>query len=473
MRRKADFPEKKSNMKAKKNGPSFFRCSVCGYTQPRWLGRCPSCGEWNTFEETTGERKLPGPDPADGVRAVPLAAVEEDSGIRLETGIGELDLVLGGGAMRRSAVLFGGEPGIGKSTLLLQAASSVAARQTASGAGRVLYISGEESAGQIKARARRICGDGGSRENIELLCTNQLTDIMRALQDIRPLFVIVDSIQTVYSAQAGTVPGTVTQLKYCAQEMISWVKERDAVLFLVAHVTKEGAIAGPKTLEHMVDAVISFERNADDVRFLRAYKNRFGSVDELGVFQMTGSGLTAVGDPASIFLTRRNGVFPPGIAVAPVFEGSRVFPVEIQALTVTAKSTVTRVFSDKIESARVSRIAAVLEKRAGIRFSDQDIYVNVAGGIRLTESAVDLALAAALYSARTDLPAPDKTAFIGEISLAGEIRPVPKLRQRVKAAESLGFSAIAAPEKAEHCLEIKTVRDMIRLFAAAPAQAES
>ena len=200
-------------MKAKKNGPSFFRCSVCGYTQPRWLGRCPSCGEWNTFEETTGERKLPGPDPADGVRAVPLAAVEEDSGVRLETGIGELDLVLGGGAMRRSAVLFGGEPGIGKSTLLLQAASSVAARQTASGAGRVLYISGEESAGQIKARARRICGDGGSRENIELLCTNQLTDIMRALQDIRPLFVIVDSIQTVYSAQAGTVHGTVTQLK--------------------------------------------------------------------------------------------------------------------------------------------------------------------------------------------------------------------------------------------------------------------
>lgn len=379
----------------------------------------------------------------------------------MATGIRELDVVLGGGAMRRSAVLFGGEPGIGKSTLLLQAAASASMPDKKDGASRILYVSGEESPGQIKSRAERLSTDSGK---IELLCTYLLADINKALDEINPAFVIIDSIQTIFSPQAGTVPGTINQLKFCAQELISWVKERDAVLFLVAHVTKDGSIAGPKTLEHMVDTVISFERSGDDVRFLRAYKNRFGSVDELGIFQMTEKGLVTVEDPSSIFITRREDRLPPGIAVAPVFEGSRVFLVEIQALTVSAKSSVTRVFSDKIESARVSRIAAVLEKRAGVQFSDQDIYVNVAGGVRLTESAVDLALAAALYSARTDISVPEATSFIGEISLAGEVRPVSKLKQRIKAAESLGFSRIAAPEKAESCIEIKNIKDMIKML---------
>lgn len=448
-------------MKQKKTGATFFRCSACGYSQPRWLGRCPACGEWNSFEETSGDADGSRDVSAGSARAIPLSVVESGSGIRMSTGIHELDVVLGGGAMRRSAVLFGGEPGIGKSTLLLQAAACASVPEKKDGAYRVLYVSGEESPGQIKARASRLNTDS---DKIELLCTCLLSDITRALEEINPAFVIIDSIQTIFSPQAGAVPGTVNQLKFCAQELVSWVKERDSVLFLVAHVTKDGSIAGPKTLEHLVDTVISFERSGDDVRFLRAYKNRFGSVDELGIFQMTEKGLVTVEDPSSIFITRRDGTLPPGIAVAPVFEGSRVFLVEIQALTVAAKSSVTRVFSDKIESARVSRIAAVLEKRAGVQFSDQDIYVNVAGGVRLTESAVDLALAAALYSARTDISVPEATSFIGEISLAGEVRPVPKLKQRIKAAESLGFSRIAAPEKMESCTEIKNVKDMIAML---------
>ncbi len=449
----------------KKTGSTAYRCAGCGYTQPRWLGRCPDCGEWNTFEEVTlsdggpsGSARTAG-DAAVSARPVPLSAVEAKNGSRLPTGIGELDRVLGGAAMKRSAILVGGEPGIGKSTLLLQAASLAATR------GRVLYISGEESAAQIRARADRI---GLSPERVEILCTGRLEDALRALDETKPVFVIVDSIQTVYSPEAGAVPGTVNQLKYCSHELVSWVKERDAVLFLVAHVTKDGSIAGPKALEHLVDTVISFERNDEDIRFLRALKNRFGSVDELGVFQMGEKGLSPMEDPSSLFLVRRAGELPAGVAVVPVFEGSRVFVVEIQALTVPAKGAMTRVFSDRVDNARVSRVAAVLEKRTGIRFSDQDIYVNVAGGVRLSESAIDLALATALYSARTDLSVPAHTACIGELSLAGEVRPVSRLKARVKAAQSLGFTRVIAPEAESGSKAVPGIREAIaELFGTA------
>lgn len=435
----------------KKTGLTAYRCAKCGYTQPRWLGRCPDCGEWNSLEEViVQDETAAGPAGViaqaarDGSgaravvpRAVPLSAVQARDGARMTTGIGELDRVLGGAAMKRSAILVGGEPGIGKSTLLLQAASSAATN------GRILYVSGEESAAQIRARADRL---GVPVDRIEILCTGRLEDIARALDEVNPVFVIVDSIQTVYSPDAGAVPGTVNQLKLCAHELVSWVKERDAVLFLVAHVTKDGTIAGPKALEHLVDTVISFERNDEDVRFLRALKNRFGSVDELGIFQMTERGLAPVEDPSSLFIVRRSGDLPPGVAVVPVFEGSRVFMVEIQALTVPAKGAMTRVFSDRVDAARVSRVAAVIEKRVGLRFSDQDIYINVAGGVRLGESAIDLALAVALYSARTDIPAKPGVALIGELSLAGEVRPVNRLKPRVKAALGLGFGTVIAPE---------------------------
>ena len=427
---------------AKKNGSIVYKCSNCGYTQPRWLGRCPECGEWNSLEEIIIDKNNVTPagrgsQVVEKQKPVGLSSVQAQEKSRLSTGISEFDRVLGGGATKRSAILLGGEPGIGKSTLLLQTAASVA-----KGGAAVLYISGEESAAQIKERADRLqlkC------DGINILCTSRLEDSLDALDSLTPAFVIIDSIQTIYSAEAGIIPGTVNQLKYCANEFIAWAKERDTVLIMTAHVTKEGTIAGPKSLEHMVDTVISFERNADDIRFLHAQKNRFGSVDEIGIFSMSEKGLEPVINPASLFLTQRKDKQPAGVACTPVFEGSRVFLVEIQALTVPAKASVSRIYSEKIDSGRVARVAAVIEKRCGLCFSDQDIYVNVAGGIKLGESSIDAALAAALYSARTDIAVKNDTAIFGELSLAGEIRPVTKTRQRQKAAESLGFTEILTP----------------------------
>lgn len=444
---------------AKKKNALVYKCSECGYTQPRWLGRCPECGSWNTLEECIADPNANAAaftgGVAEKVKPVPLENVSAQEGARLSTGIGEFDRVLGGGAMKRSAILIGGEPGIGKSTLLLQTAARI--RQTEPNA-KILYISGEESAGQIKGRADRL---GLNTAGIEILCTMRLEDIRDALGALNPLFVVVDSIQTVYSVEAGIVPGTVNQLKYCANELIGWVKERDSVLVMTAHITKEGTIAGPKSLEHMVDTVISFERNDDEVRFLRAQKNRFGSVDELGIFAMSDKGLEAVADPSTMFITKRSGATPAGIANTCVFEGSRSFLVEIQALTVPAKASISRVYSDKIDSARVARVAAVLEKRTGMRFSDQDLYINVAGGVRLTESAIDSALAAALYSARTDLAVHENTVIIGELSLAGEVRPVPRLKQRVKTAKELGFTNVFAPEAESGAAYLGSIKEMI------------
>lgn len=445
---------------AKKSGSITYKCSNCGYSQPRWLGRCPECGEWNSLEEIILDKNNVTPAGRGSAmvekqKPVDLLTVESQTNTRLFTGIAEFDRVLGGGAAKRSAILLGGEPGIGKSTLLLQTAANTIAKTN--NTEKVLYISGEESCGQIKERAVRL---GIDCKNIQILSTSRLEDSLDAMDDIKPVLVIIDSIQTIYSAEAGLVPGTVNQLKYCANEFISWVKERDSVLIMTAHVTKEGTIAGPKSLEHMVDTVISFERNNDDIRFLHAQKNRFGSVDELGIFTMTEKGLECVSDPASLFLTRRTSKQPAGVACTPVFEGSRVFLVEIQALTIPAKASISRVYSEKIDSGRVARIAAVLEKRCGIVFSDQDIYINVAGGVRLMESSIDAALAAALYSARTDLAINNDIAIFGELSLAGEIRPVGKAKQRIKASENLGFSTVVCPEK--EGVFISTIKEMIK-----------
>ncbi|MBP5748043.1 MAG: DNA repair protein RadA [Treponema sp.] len=470
---------------AKKKGSIVYKCSNCSYTQPGWLGRCPNCGEWNSMQECIVDPNAATPSLAvDGtavkVKPVPMAKISVQDEGRISTGSAEFDRVLGGGAVKRSAILIGGEPGIGKSTLLIQTAASFlkgtpsalkgaassfknATATNGKACHKVLYVSGEESASQIKGRAVRL---GLDTDAVEILCTLRLEDILDALDSLNPSFVIIDSIQTVYSVQAGIVPGTVSQLKYCANELISWVKERDSVLFMTAHVTKAGDIAGPKSLEHMVDTVISFERSSDEVRFLRATKNRFGSIDELGIFEMEEKGLREVSDPSSLFLTRREGSTPAGIACACVFEGTRAFVVEIQALTVPAKASMNRVYSDKIDSARVSRVAAVLEKRAGIKFSDQDLYINVAGGVRLTESAIDAALAAALYSARTDLALPEKTVVTGELSLAGEIRPVSKVKQRIKTARELGFDNIVAPGKESGTKGANSIKDLLGVLFA-------
>ena len=438
----------------------IYKCSNCGYSQPAWLGRCPECGEWNTMEEcitdpNASSTQLKSNGTAVKIKPVPLSKITVQDEGRFSTGNIEFDRVLGGGATKRSAILIGGEPGIGKSTLLIQTAASMIKKN------KVLYVSGEESANQIKGRAVRL---GLDVDSVEILCTLRLEDILDALDSLNPTVVIIDSIQTVYSVECGIVPGTVNQLKYCANELISWVKERDCVLFMTAHITKDGIIAGPKSLEHMVDTVLSFERTKDEVRFLRAQKNRFGSVDELGIFEMESTGLKCVVDPSALFITRRKGETPAGVACASVFEGSRVFIVEIQALTVPAKANVNRVYSEKIDSARVSRVAAVLEKRLGIRFSDQDLYINVAGGVRLSESAIDAALAAALYSARTDLPLPEKSVVIGELSLAGEIRPVTKQKQRVKSARDLGLEKITVPEKETGTVCTENVKDLMKVL---------
>lgn len=429
---------------------TVFECIECGHQDPKWLGRCPSCGKWNTMEQIT----LSGSTASGGSSAgnqtpglsskgsVMLHDVDVSEVPRFGSGFAEVDRVLGGGIMRGSAVLLGGEPGIGKSTLMMQIAGSVKINGSSGNSGKILYISGEESAGQLKMRADRL---GIKSKKIEILIESDLGRILAVLESTKPELIILDSIQTVVAEEAGKVPGTVNQVKYCGHSLISWSKNNNAAVFFIAHVTKEGIIAGPKIVEHMVDTVLYFDHSNSGIRFVRAAKNRFGSVDEVGLFTMEPSGLQEVKDPSSLFLIQRDDGMPPGIAAVPVFEGSRALMVEIQALTVPAKSGFSRIYSDRIDNNRVSRIAAVLEKNMSLRFSDQDIYVNVAGGMRLNEVGIELALACALYSARTGIPFPSETAVAGEISLAGEIRPTAHMERRIKTAVEMGFKRFIGP----------------------------
>ena len=428
----------------------IFVCSQCGHEEPKWAGRCSDCGEWNTFTEVTPvvaaksgktgarqERKT-------GAGSKPLASISVDQGKRISTRLDEVDRVLGGGMVRGSSILIGGEPGIGKSTLMLQVALSAATG--ADTGGPILYVTGEESAIQLKQRAARL-GSGDSA--VEVLCETDLESIVRTLQSLKPGLVVIDSIQTLVSPELGNVPGTPNQIKYCCHEIVSYCRERGCPVFLVAHVTKEGSIAGPKLIEHMVDTVLYFDQSSSELRILRASKNRFGSVDEIGLFTMTATGLDQVRNPASLFLVQRDGELPAGIIVAPVYEGSRVLLVEIQSLVVPAKGAVSRIFSDKIDSSRVSRTAAVLEKHLSLRFSDQDIYVNVAGGIKINEVGIEVPLGLALYSARTSLSVPQHTAAAGELTLAGEVRPIAHMARRARTAAEMGFDKMIGPVSSE------------------------
>jgi len=447
----------------KTKSKTIFSCSSCGHEESKWLGRCPGCGEWNSFKE----RKLPSAPPTpSGIGDAPRDPVALNSIVlkdvsRRSTGIPEADQVLGGGLVEGSAILLGGEPGIGKSTLMLQIARMAAEN------GEVLYISGEESPGQIKLRAERL---GINSEKLILYCDSRVEEILNVLEQRKPDLVIMDSIQTIQSPSQGLVPGSVNQLKYGCFELINWVRQRSSVLFLIAHVTKEGAIAGPKVIEHMVDTVLYFDHSGNELRILRATKNRFGSVDEIGLFKMGSAGLEQVINPEGLFLENRDGDLPPGIAVAPVFEGSRVLLVEIQSLTVPAKGAISRIFSDRVETSRVSRVAAIMEKHLGLKFSDQDIYIHVAGGMKITEIGMELPLALAIYSARTGIQLPSDIIALGEMSLTGELRPVPQLRRRLKAAEEMGFKRILIPGKSEDFNEWKgeppiiagDIRDAIR-----------
>jgi DNA repair protein RadA/Sms len=411
-----------------------FLCGSCGHQELKWMGRCPECGTWNSFQKVEADRG--GRKPPGLSVSIPLSAIETEEKVRWDTGNGEVNRVLGGGLMKSSSVLLGGEPGIGKSTLVLQIAQSLVTR------GRILYVSGEESEAQIRMRADRL---GIASDTIEIFCETELAAILSVLDKVKPVLLIVDSVQTILSEEGGSVPGTVSQIKLCTQELNSVIKRRGVSLILIGHVTKEGIIAGPKVIEHMVDTVLYFDGANSAVRFLRSTKNRFGSTDEIGIFQMTEKGLSQVRNPASIFLEHREGSPPAGVAVAPVYEGSRVLLVEIQSLVVPAKGGISRVFSDRIDSRRVSRIAAVLEKHLNIPFSTLDVYVNVAGGMRIEEVGTDLALAMALYSAKTGLSLPSLTAVIGEVSLAGEIRGVPHVDRRIRSSREMGFKQVIGP----------------------------
>ena len=438
-----------------------FICSSCQHQESKWLGRCPECGSWNSFREAAGAAAPKAAAREREAEPIPLASIETREGLRLDAGSEEVNRVLGGGIMKESAVLIAGEPGTGKSTLMLQLAARIRTR------GRVLYVSGEESPAQIRLRAGRLGITGESQ--IEVFSGTELAGILRVCDRLKPVVVIVDSIQTIYAEDIGTVPGTVNQVRLCGQELIDWAKTHGAALFLVGHVTKEGFIAGPKVLEHLVDTVLHFETGSSGIRLLRAAKNRFGSVDEIGIFQMGEEGLAQVDNPAALFLTRREGVQPPGIVAAPVYEGSRVLLVEIQSLTVPAKGGVSRVFSDRIDAGRVSRMAAVLEKHLKARLSDQDLYVNVGGGLRVSEVAIELPLAVALYSARINQPVPALTAVVGEVSLAGEVHAVPHLDKRVRAASEMSFTRLLHPAGAEakgapadFCLPVGSLAEAVR-----------
>jgi len=413
-----------------------FVCQSCGSVSQKWQGQCPDCGEWNTLSEeapaTVFSQKHNLSSGGRAVEFVPLDAPTELPQ-RRKTGSSELDRALGGGLVPGSAILMGGDPGIGKSTLLLQTAARIARD-----GGNVVYVSGEEATGQVRMRASRL---GLSDAPLQLASETSVRDILTTLGTMNsPDMLVIDSIQTMHSDTIEGAPGTVSQVRGCALELIRYAKENNVVLVLVGHVTKDGTIAGPRVLEHMVDVVMSFEgERSHQYRILRALKNRFGAVDEIGVFSMESEGLEEVANPSMLFLSGRDQPLA-GSAVFPALEGTRPVLVEIQALIVRLQSGATpRRSVVGWENSRLAMLLAVLEARCGLNFSSAEVYLNIAGGYRLSDPGADLAVAAALVSALADKPLPTHSAWFGEVSLAGEIRPVAHADLRVREAAKLGF----------------------------------
>ena len=420
-----------------------FVCAACGAVTPKWAGRCETCGEWNTISEEPTAAAGPGlqkpKTTARKLAFVDLAGSAEPPA-RTPVGIAELDRVLGGGLVPSSAVLLGGDPGIGKSTLLLQAAASLAA-----GGHRVLYVSGEELIEQVRLRARRL---GVVQARLELAAAINLRDIIASLEEARDAtMVVIDSIQTMWIDAIDSAPGTVSQVRASAFELIRLAKSNRFAVVLVGHVTKEGAIAGPRVLEHMVDAVLYFEGDrGHQFRILRGVKNRFGATDEIGVFEMTETGLAEVPNPSALFLAERRGNVS-GSAVFAGLEGSRPVLVEIQCLLAPNPGGAPRRSVVGWDSGRLAMLLAVLETRCGLRLNASDVYLNIAGGLRITEPAADLAVAAALISAATDQPTDPGMVFFGEVGLSGEVRQVAQAESRLKEAQKLGFSAACLPRR--------------------------
>ena len=424
---------------------TIYVCSECGYETPRWLGKCPSCERWNTLEEqavaeapAVAEKKLrrtPGTD----AEVFRMSDIPEDAMQRRTSGIHELDRVLGGGVVDGSLVLVGGDPGVGKSTLLTQ----VCANMSAEGL-RTLYVSGEESARQIKMRATRL---GAGASDFYVLSENDLTNIERRIEQLSPSVVVVDSIQTMYLPEMASAPGSVSQVRECASRLMRIAKMGGTTVFLVGHVTKEGAIAGPRVLEHMVDAVLYFEGDRQhQYRLLRAVKNRFGSVNELGMFEMRSEGMVEVDNPSETLLSGR-AHDASGCAVIAAMEGSRPLLTDVQALVATTVFGNPRRMASGVDQGRLALLLAVMEKRAGFRLYDKDVYINIAGGMSLTEPAADLALCAAVASSFRNRPIESDWAVMGEIGLAGEIRAINQADRRAAECARLGFHRVMLPKQ--------------------------
>ncbi len=442
-----------------------YVCTSCGSVHSKWSGQCTDCGTWDSITEEAGSRIFSKSGSAESAQIIHLSNLHETSETpdRAKTGIDELDRVLGGGLVAGSAILIGGDPGIGKSTMLLQ----LTANMSSSGLNS-LYITGEESEDQVRLRAKRL---GVGESPVKLAAATSANDIMATIKKEKPDVVVIDSIQTMFLDSVESAPGTVSQVRICAHELISLAKQSNTAILLVGHVTKEGQIAGPKILEHMVDTVLYFEGDrGHQFRILRSVKNRFGAANEIGVFEMTGDGLKEVPNPSSLFISGKAGEVSGSVVYAGM-EGTRPVMVEIQALVAPTQNANPRRAVVGWDSNRLAMILAVLETRAGIRLADKEVYLNVAGGLKINEPGADLAVAASIVSALTDLPIHAGGVVFGEIGLSGEIRPVGQAASRLKEAEKLGFKSAIVPPDAQSqsknfiCKEIRYITQLKNFLA--------
>ena len=426
---------------------THFSCQACGFQTPKWLGRCTDCGGWNTLVEEVApaEERRPAWGAAGGAaRPVRLVEVESEAEPRRRTGLNEFDRVLGGGVVPGSVVLLGGDPGIGKSTLLLQAVEHLAT------AGPVLYVSGEESLGQTKMRAERL---GVQSPSLHLFAETDAEKVLASVEALHPLALVVDSIQTMYLGELGSAPGSLSQVREVAGRLMAYAKRSGVPTFLIGHVTKDGGIAGPRVLEHMVDTVLYFEgERGHAFRILRAHKNRFGSTDEIGVFEMKGSGLTEVADPSALFLAERP-TGQAGSTVTATLSGTRPLLVEVQALVAPTGYGTARRTAIGVDTNRVALLAAVLEKKEDIQLAGCDLFVNVAGGLTLSEPSADLAVCASLVSSLRNLALDSQTLVLGEVGLAGEVRAVAQPEPRLAEAAKRGFTRVVLPAATQRRLE--------------------
>lgn len=420
-----------------------FYCQSCGFQSPKWLGKCPSCGSWNSFVEEVVQKKKAGGSSSwvnsEKMRApkpVRIGDVEQKDQMRLNSGDDELNRILGGGIVPGSLILLGGEPGIGKSTLMLQ----LAVRSMNM---KVLYVSGEESEQQIRMRAGRI---GIRNEDCFILAETQMQRIFQHINEVQPELLVIDSIQTLQTESIESSPGSVSQIRECTAELLRFAKESNTPVFLIGHITKDGHIAGPKILEHMVDVVLQFEGDRHHLyRIVRSAKNRFGSTAELGIYEMVGEGLKEVNNPSQVLLSQLDEPFS-GIAISVTMEGARPMLIETQALVSTAVYGTPQRSGTGFDLRRLNMLLAVIEKRCGFKLGQKDVFLNVTGGIRTEDPAVDLGVICAILSSDLDMPIPAKTCFAGEVGLSGEIRPVSRIEQRIAEADRMGFSQILVSE---------------------------